>query len=40
MAMLLRPRRGAVWLQRGIIAWQLVSRLRGIRRMPDTKSGS
>ncbi len=40
VAMLLRPRRGAVWLQRGIIAWQLVSRLRGIRRMPDTKSGS
>ena len=40
VAMLLRPKRGGVWLQRGLIAWQLVSRLRSLRRVPDTRSGS
>lgn len=40
VALLLRPKRGGVWLQRGLIAWQLVSRLRSLRRMPDARSGN
>jgi len=39
VTVLLRPWRGAVWLQRGLIAWQLVNRLRGIRSVAGTKSG-
>lgn len=40
VAMLLRPKRGGVWLQRGLIAWQLVSRWRSLRRLPDSKPGN
>lgn len=36
---LLRPRFSMIWLQRGILAWQIVSRLRGVRRIRKPGSG-
>lgn len=40
VAALLRPCLSMIWLQRGLLAWQLVSQLRGIRRVRHPRRGA